>query len=215
MRRMTFLLACLLSTAVVAQEQPPAEEPQDAPAPAEAAVSDAPPAPPEEGVIYRSVGEDGSIVFSDKPSPGAKKVEIEETQTIEAPPPPSFVYERRQQQESNVYSRLAIVDPANDAQIRENTGNVTVSVAVEPSLLGSDRLVLLMDGREAGTGTQTTFSLENVDRGTHELTAVVLGSDGSARMSSTPVTFHMLRYFEGPAKPGPKPGPKPAPPKPR
>jgi len=211
MRHGIILTAWILSAAAFAQELPPADEPAPAPASAagDAVVSDAPPAPAEEGAIYRSVGADGSIVFSDKPSPGATKVEMQEAQTIEAPPPPSFVYERPQPEPGPAYTRVEIVEPANDAQIRENTGNVTISVAVEPSLSGGDLVVLLMDGQEVAAGPQSSFNLENVDRGTHVVSVAIRTADGRAVTSSPPVTFHMLRYFEPPPKPAPKPKPKP------
>ena len=211
MRRSLLFLACTLAMTATAQEQPPADAPapEAAPKATDAIVTDAPPAPADEsGTIYRSVGEDGSIVFSDKPSPGAKKVEVQEMQTIEAPPPPSFVYERPQPEPGPAYTRVAIVDPANDAEIRKNTGTLTVSVAVEPALFGSDRLVLLVDGQEAAAGAQTSFTLANVDRGSHELTAVVRSADGKTLQTSPAVTFHMLRFFEPPPKPAPKPKPK-------
>lgn len=210
MRRVFILLAWALAIHAAAQEQPAAGEDSAPVAGApEAAVTDAPPAE-EEGAIYRSVGEDGSIVFSDSPSPGAEKVRVQETQTIDAPPPPTFVYERPQAPAAP-YSRVEIVEPANDAQIRENTGNINVSVVVEPGGLGAgDRLVLLMDGQQVaeGQGQQTSFSLENIDRGTHQLKAVVRGHDGKTVHSSPSVTFHMLRFREGAPKPAPLPKPK-------
>jgi hypothetical protein len=206
MRRIIALLAGMLCVSAVAQEQPADDE--AAAAEVEAVVSDAPEMPIEQGgAVYRSVGEDGSIVFSDSPSPGAEKVEIRETQTIEAPPPPNFVYERPQPAAA-AYARVAIVDPADDAQIRENTGNLTVAVAVEPGLSGMDQVVLLMDGLEAAAGRQTSFSLQNVDRGTHALSAVVRSPDGKTLSTSPTVTFHMLRYHETPPKPAPAPKPK-------
>jgi hypothetical protein len=211
MRPILALLAGVLCISAAAQEQP-AGDPESPPAAVDgvedAVVTDAPAAPAEEGgAIYRSVGEDGSIVFSDSPSPGAERIEIRETQTIEAPPPPTFVYER-QQAASTPYTRVEIVDPPNDAEIRENTGNVNISVVVEPGLGGSDLIVLLMDGQEVASGQQGTFSLNNVDRGTHQLAAVVKSSEGQTVFSSPPVTFHMFRFHQPPPTPAPKPKPK-------
>lgn len=208
MQRFLFLLAFGLSVAVAAQEPSSDEEAatEAAPGAASAEVSDAPPED-DSGAVYRRRSEDGSIEFSDSPSPDSERVQIRETQTIEAPPPPSFVYERSQAAPER-YTRVEIVEPADDAQIRENTGNLTVSVAVEPGLSGSDRVAILVDGQEAASGTQTSFTLTNLDRGTHRLTAVIRSPDGKAVITSPAISFHMLRYFEPPAKPAPKPAPK-------
>ncbi|HEY7841952.1 MAG TPA: Ig-like domain-containing protein [Gammaproteobacteria bacterium] len=210
MQRIPFLLAFGLSVAVAAQEPSPDEDAatEVPPGAAGAQVSDAPPED-DSGAVYRRRSEDGSIEFSDSPSPDAERVQIRETQTIEAPPPPSFVYEREQAAPER-YTRVEIMEPSDDAQVRENTGNLTVSVAVEPGLSGSDQVVIMVDGQEAASGTQTSFNLTNLDRGTHRLTAVIRSREGKTMASSPAVTFHMLRYFEGPPKPAPKPPPSKA-----
>jgi hypothetical protein len=209
MRTGIILLAWTLSMAAVAQEEEavsgaPAVEDVDAEEPV---ITDAPAVPAEEsGAIYRSVGEDGSVVFSDTPSPGAEKVDIREMQSIEAPPPPPIVYERPQAPPER-YQSVLIVEPADDAEIRENTGNMTISVAIEPGLQSPDQVAILIDGQEAAAGPQTSFTLGNVDRGTHRLTAVVRGRDGRELASSPPVTFHMLRFHQPPPKATPPPAP--------
>lgn len=207
MQRFLVLLAFGLSFAAVAQEPSSDEMAREAAGAPDAEVSDAPPED-ESGAVYRRRSEDGSIEFSDSPSPGAERVQIREPQTIEAPPPPSFVYERPQATPER-YTRVEIVDPPDDAEVRENTGNLTVSVAVEPGLGGSDRVAILVDGQEAAAGSQTTFNLTNLDRGTHRLTAVIRSPDGKTVITSPAVTFHMLRYFEPQPKPAPKPAAKP------
>ena len=36
--------------------------------------------------VYRSVDENGNVVFTDKPSPDAELIEVDELQTIKPPP---------------------------------------------------------------------------------------------------------------------------------
>lgn len=157
--------------------------------------------------VYRSVDEAGNVIYSDTPSPGAELVDVQEVQTYTSPPVPASSYTPPPQEPAGPYAQLAIVSPANDESVRQNDGNVTVSVAVVPNLRGSDRLELYVDGQAVATGSSTTIALENLDRGTHQLQAVVKGPDGQARMNSEPVTFHLLRHSE--AHPTPKPPPKP------
>ena len=37
--------------------------------------------------VYRSVDEDGNVIFIDQPTPGAEMIETRDIPTIEAPPP--------------------------------------------------------------------------------------------------------------------------------
>ena len=44
--------------------------------------------------VYRSVDENGNIVFTDKPSPDAEKVELQEVQTVSPASVPPFKYKK-------------------------------------------------------------------------------------------------------------------------
>jgi hypothetical protein len=144
--------------------------------------------------VYRSVDKNGNVVFSDKPSEGAKKIEIPDAQTLKAPsaslskgkPPP--------EQPGPRYSQVAITQPGNDQALRQNNGDITIHIAVSPSLKSGDVISLDMDGKEVASGTTTTIALKNVDRGTHTLQARVMSEGGQTWVSSDPVTFHLLRY---------------------
>ena len=144
--------------------------------------------------VYRSVDADGNVVFSDEPTPNAEKVIIPEVQTVPPPNAGNFRY-KSPQGKPRSYT-LAITSPADDAAIRDNAGNISVSVSVEPRLFSGDKLVIYMDGKEVGTGT--SVSLQNVDRGTHQLRAVIKDRNDRIRKSSKSVSFHMLRHFNKP-----------------
>jgi len=166
--------------------------------------------------VYRSVDENGNTVFSDKPSKNAEKMEIPDAQTVKSKSAGKFKYTPPPKSPPPEYSRVAITSPDNDAAVRENTGNITVTVDVEPGLQKQDKLQLHMDGKIVGSGDSTSFSLQNVDRGTHTLQAVVVDSSGKTLASSASVTFHLLRHSilnkpppKGPLNPpgGPVPAP--------
>ena len=145
--------------------------------------------------VYRSVDEDGNIVFSDEASPGAEKIIIPEPQTMPALDIGGSQY-KPATKAPQPYT-VAITEPVDDAAVRDNAGNISVSASVEPGLSSGDRLVIYMDGKEVGTGA--AVNLQNVDRGTHQLRAVIKDKNGRIRKSSKSVSFHMLRHF---AKPG-------------
>jgi hypothetical protein len=207
------LLLLLPAAPLPAQEEDelmPDEQPAMEAAPEEEAAP-APAAPPvTTKKIYRSIGPDGSIVFSDVPTDGAEEVDLSQPTVVDAPPPPEFVYTREKEAAPvDRYDMLAITSPGHDEAVRENAGNVSVNVSMNPNLSGGDQVVLLLDGREVAAGTQTTFRLQNVDRGTHQLRALVRGPDGSILKNSEAITFHLLRHSRLHPKPNVGGAPKP------
>lgn len=156
--------------------------------------------------VYRSVDDDGNVVFSDQPSPGAEKLDVQEIQTIEtrplAPPPlpapPDTTFPG--------YDKIAITSPEYDATIRDNQGNLSVTTVLEPQLqtgLGH-QLLLYMDGKPVSEGgSATAFNLENIDRGTHSLQAVAVDRDGNEIGRSATTVVHMKRASISAPKPTP------------
>lgn len=145
--------------------------------------------------VYKSVGKDGSVIFSDQPTEGAEEVKVKELETVkslETPPLPE--QPKIQVQQQNIYTDLKITSPENDLAIRDNAGNLDVSVAIKPDLVSSHKLVLYLDGSKYSTGNSPGFKLENVDRGTHQLRVAVVDADGHQLIDSKSVSFHMLRF---------------------
>ncbi len=144
--------------------------------------------------VYRSVDEDGNIVYTDKPSPDAEKIKIDKVQTIPAGPD-NFEYTPPEKPAVADYTKLEIVNPESDHVFTGNTGEVTVSVDIQPALntKRGDRLILTMDGKKAGDSTSTSFNLTNLDRGTHTIEVYVVNKGGKSLMESTPVSFTMKR----------------------
>ena len=119
--------------------------------------------------IYKSEDEFGRPVFSNRADETASEVELKEPTTYKGgnlPAPKAAKNETPVQQQR--YTTLAIVEPENDATVRDNAGTLTLSVKVEPRVQSHHTLTLLMDGQSyqklAGTGSTV---LANVDRGTH------------------------------------------------
>lgn len=146
--------------------------------------------------VYRSVNEKGEVIYTDKPSPGAEQIEVDEVQTIDAPAEQDFEYTPPQKEQPQRYTKLEITSPANDADIRENTGNVTVNVSLEPALHAGDQLVLYMDGAKVSEGTGSQFNLTNLDRGTHSLSVAVVDASGKELKRSKSIEFHLKRVAD-------------------
>lgn len=151
--------------------------------------------------VYRQVDEDGVPTFSDQALPGAEKVKIEEPVTFSDDLIHQEMDRRQEEKEKieeqarNVSYTIAITDPANDSAIRDNAGNLTISVRLQPSLGDGHRAELYMDGQKIRSLTGTgSVHLSNVDRGTHQLSARVVDANGRVLAESNSVEVSLLRY---------------------
>ncbi|MEQ8857052.1 MAG: DUF4124 domain-containing protein [Pseudomonadales bacterium] len=158
--------------------------------------------------IYRTVDEDGNVVFTDVPPRNAEPETAVEVETPNSFAPPDIASEGKsvaewlgndgdpeEAEEGTVtsYQSLRIASPANDEPLRDNAGNVSVSAAIEPALGAGHVMQLYLDGKLAETGTTTSFQLSNVDRGTHNIRIAVVDATGSTLISSEPTVFHLQR----------------------
>lgn len=152
--------------------------------------------------IYSWTDEKGNKVFSDQPRDGAQQVEIREPNRISTPAPvatPASTPSRTRGGPPPGYQTLSITAPANDEAIRSNEGQLNISANIEPPLSRGHLLRLEMDGQRVGVpvpgNLQSTasFQLNNVDRGTHQLSVVVVNAMGEEVQRSSPVTVHLQR----------------------
>ena len=148
--------------------------------------------------IYRSIDKDGNAVFSDVPTDGAEEIELAEPTTVEslsvAPLPTTTNSSRNEREKSFEYGPLVIITPKDDEAIRENTGNITVTATIQPDLRSGDTVVLYLDGKEYEDNVTPTFTLSQLDRGTHTVRVSIKDENGKIIKSSKTVTFHLLRH---------------------
>jgi len=149
--------------------------------------------------IYKQVLPDGTVSYTSEPSPSAEKVVPPPLQVIpEAEPLPGMDMQEETMPEPEAsYTRLSIMEPANDQVIWSNEKTVSVGIAIEPRLQASagHRLVLLLDGNPVNIpADDMPITLNDVDRGTHMLSAEVHDAEGRALIQSPPVTFHLKQH---------------------
>lgn len=160
------------------------------------------------GDIYRWVDENGNEVYSDQPTENAEKIELRHSMIytpVAIPGSSDLITDDTQaeidQSETDQIEpapnyQLIIVSPEDDAGIRVNNGDVVVNLQVLPALVPErgDKIQLYLDGLPAGLPMpQLSFLLENLDRGTHQLSAVVLNASGEVLAQSATTTFHLQR----------------------
>lgn len=145
--------------------------------------------------VYRWVAPDGSVQYSDNPHAGADRITLPEwpepqPQRTVLPPPPRAT----DRPVLNRYDSLAIADPEVEEKIRDNQGNVEVTVTVKPDLIIAEghKIQLLLDGQaQGGPAPSLAQSLRGVERGSHTVAAQVVDERGRILIRSRPVSFYL------------------------
>lgn len=90
---------------------------------------------------------------------------------------------------------VTIISPKPNQAIRQNQGNVNISLIVKPKLLSGDKIQVVLDGKVVGKPSiKQHITLKNIDRGTHRLKINIINEQGEIMISSQEITFHLLRF---------------------
>jgi hypothetical protein len=147
------------------------------------------------GTAYRSVGPDGTVIFSDRPSPNAEEVRLPAPSSY--PPPalpargeaPAFA---DQPLAAALYDSVRITAPPDDATVFAAQGGVDVDVSLDPSLMEGHTLTYVVDGKEVAKGLRADrIRITDLDRGTHHLEVAVRDEAGGIVGRSQRITFHL------------------------
>lgn len=152
------------------------------------------------GDIYRSEGQGGVPVFSDRPPedgrPAEQRRAPQADNVIQTPParpraepgraatPASAPDETR----LDYYQRLVITSPEHEATLRHPVEPVPVTYDLEPPLLPGHQAILLRNGEP-----ETDMALDWPYRGAHELVVEVRNAEGRVLIRSEPVTVFVHR----------------------
>jgi len=158
----------------------------------------------------------GVTQYSDRPVPGAKKVELHTTAPAAPAPtarPAAATPAAKPAAASVQYQSLEIWQPENGESFFGADATVNVRLRSEPSLAGSDRLLLYLDGKLVeGASNSYEHTLSTVERGVHSLAAVILDDKGNEKIRSEPRVFHIKQPTTiQPGAVGPNLKPKPTP----
>jgi len=150
------------------------------------------------GAVYKWKDANGIVHYGDHPQPGAEEVKQIPIQTYRPTPvPPTRPATGGSGDTPLRYGPISFVSPANDTTIRDNQGNVAIQLSIEPTLRAGHAITLNIDGtRQDQTTTKTTFTLSNLERGTHTLQAIVVDDQGNELRRSDTLTVHMVRQSE-------------------
>lgn len=152
---------------------------------------------PAQAGVYTYIDADGNRVFTDQPrSDKAERIAITPSNSMApsqapaAPAPP--VYPPVQTEPA--YDVLRILVPEPDATINDPAGNLIVTANSDPILHAGHSYRLILDGQPNGeAGRSPVFALQNIDRGTHQISVEIIDSYGRIVERTPSQPFHMRR----------------------
>jgi len=147
---------------------------------------------------YRWVDEDGVVHYSDRPEPGAEEVQLPEYHSSPRPttPAPASRYTRREEAAASdanqpfSYQSLTVATPASEQTLWNIEGLLSVSLNLQPALQSGHQIRVYFDGTPRMV-SGTSFQLEEVYRGQHNLQAEVIDQTGKLMIRSEPSRFYV------------------------
>lgn len=148
--------------------------------------------------IYTYTDAQGNRVFTDQPHKNAKRVDVAPTNNMTGTPPTRSVKlsptSPARVKPAARYELLRILVPEPDATLRNMEGNLIVTVSSDPALQEGHAYRLLLDGQPvAEPGRSPVFALNNIDRGTHQLSVEILDQNGQLLEKTPNQPFHLQR----------------------
>jgi hypothetical protein len=160
-----------------------------------------------QGTVYESKDKAGPV-FSDKPSAGAKPVDLPPPNVVAMPKvePPAAAPSAAS---APAYRSLAITSPVAQGTVHSNTGAFELSARLSPALRGDDRIVVVLDGQRLptryrslpiGIGEADWQAAAGTERTDHTVQVAVVDSQGQILIDSKPVSFYVRRATVGGAR---------------
>ncbi len=144
---------------------------------------------------YRWVDSNGVTHYSDRPQPGAVRIELPKSagqrtivtrpargasaQPTQAPAEPELGYEN-----------LSIASPGAEETLWNIGGTLSVSLSLQPGLQSGHRVRAYFDG-EAQMVSGTSFEIEEVYRGVHNIQVEVIDQAGQLQIRSQTNRFYV------------------------
>lgn len=152
---------------------------------------------PAAAEVYTYIDAQGNRVFTDQPHKNAKRVEILPSNSTTGAPPPRTVKSspaKPQVAPPFRYELLRILVPEPDATVRDADGQVIVTVSSDPALQPGHGYRLYLDGQMVGQeGRSPVLALNNIERGTHQLSVEIVDELGRSLERTPNQPFHMQR----------------------
>ena len=144
---------------------------------------------------YTWTDEDGVVHFSDKPHPGATRLDLAESKRSRPAATRRAAASTAAPEDSATavpfrYESLEVASPAAEQTLWNIESTLTVSLALTPALQPGHQVRAYFDGN-ARMVQGTSFELQEVYRGVHNIQAEVLDETGQLMIRSRPNRFYV------------------------
>lgn len=145
---------------------------------------------------YRWVDADGVVHYSDVPQEGAEQIVLPQNKPRPRQPVPASRPSQQQQSAEEEppkpfsYESIEVVSPAPEQTLWNIEGSLTVAIALTPGLKEGHKLRVYFDGNPQEVN-RTSFELEEVYRGVHNIQVEVIDETGKLMGRSLPNRFYV------------------------
>jgi len=152
------------------------------------------------GSIYSYLDENGQRIYTDAPPTEQKSATPLKLRPINSLPAVSAKPISKQRntdseqktERPNIYSQLQITSPTHDSTFLANDRSLTITASSSPQLLPEHSYQLWLDGSAHGASSQSsTWRVEDIDRGTHNLQVQILNAAGESIAQSDSIVIHL------------------------
>jgi hypothetical protein len=147
--------------------------------------------------VWRWTDENGVVHLSDRPVPGAERLQIRDSAPSAPPARPASttapVMRPTQPRVPTVaYTSCAVTSPENDT-VFQQVDSVFVSVAVQPALQDGHGVQVVLNGAAVADWptTQTSHTLTGLFRGTYTVGVRIVDTAGRSYCNGPTVSFHI------------------------
>ena len=152
--------------------------------------------------IYREVNDKGVPTFSDHAMPGSEPITLRRPSIFTDTTYQQSQLKRRSDDSltpMKIDYSLLVTSPLDDSVVRDNAGNLNLTISISPSVQSGHSAELLMDGTKIrnvhGNGI---IALTNVDRGTHAFKIRIIDKEGNVVTDGPSNKISILRHHSTP-----------------
>ena len=150
---------------------------------------------------YRWTDANGVVHYSDRPQEGAEVIQLPKTTASTRPISPqirttSLDEPAETAQPAFAYESIEVSAPAPEETLWNIGGVLNVSLNLQPALQSGHQVRVYFDG-EARVVAGTSFQLQEVFRGAHNIQAEVLDENGQLMGRSQPTRFYVQQNAIG------------------
>lgn len=146
--------------------------------------------------IYKSVDENGNVIFSDQPpTPDAKPMLLQESniiKTVKAQPAPVG----SAGETSNQPLEIGILSPQPEETFWGTGNDLPVLLEVKPDMRPGMQVNLYIDDEKIATVASEQTTLQQIDRGTHTFRAELVSNNDEIIATTETRTFFMKQYSQ-------------------